>query len=76
LKKQELRRKPVDQRTRAYLIRAHNKVLAHYRQILAAGSLDQLERERIQQRLIAVEAELKTVERGGASDPTRFAHAA
>jgi len=66
----------VDQRTRAYLIRAHNKVLAHYRQILAAGSLDQLERERIQQRLIAVEAELKNVERGGPSDPTRFAHAA
>ena len=67
----------MDQRTRAYLIRAHSKVLAHYRQILAAGSLDQLERERIQQRLIAVvEAELKNVERGGASDPTRFAHAA
>jgi hypothetical protein len=76
LKKQELRRKSVDQRTRAYLIRAHNKVLAHYRQILAAGSLDQLERERIQQRLIAVEAELETIEKSGTSDPTPFAHAA
>ena len=66
----------MDQRTRAYLIRAHNKVLAHYQQILAAGTLDQLERARIHQRLIAVEAELKTVEKGGASGPTRFHHAA
>ena len=66
----------MDQRTRAYLIRAHNKVIAHYRQTLAADSLDQPERERIQQRLTAVEAELKAIEIAGASDPTRFATAA
>ena len=67
----------MDQRVRDYLIKAHkahNKVIAHYQQVLQAGSLSQPERERIQQRLTVIEAELE-IFRNGASN-LRFAQAA
>jgi hypothetical protein len=47
----------MDQRTQAYLLRAHNKVIAHYRQLLQAKSLSPSDRERLEKRLAAAEAE-------------------
>ena len=58
----------MDQRVRDYLIRAHNKVIDHYRRVLQATSLSQPERERIQKRLATIETELQTIRRG-ASNP-------
>ena len=57
----------MDQRVRAYLIRAHNKVMGHYHQLLQASSLSQLERERIQRRLAEIEAELETIRRSASN---------
>ena len=57
----------MDKRVRDYLIKAHNKLIAHCRQALQESSLDQSDRERIQQRLADSEAELETI-RAGASD--------
>ena len=58
----------MDKRVLDYLITAHNKVIAHCRQVLQINSLPSPDRERIQQRLVATEAELETI-RAGASDP-------
>jgi hypothetical protein len=55
----------VNQQVRDYLIRAHNKVIAHYHQVLRASSLTELERKRIQQSLIRVETELAALSRNG-----------
>ena len=54
----------MDRSVRDYLIRAHKKVIAHYHQVLQASSLTRPERERIQQRLAVIEAELETIRRG------------
>jgi hypothetical protein len=54
----------VDREVRDYLIRAHSKVIAHYRQVLQSSFLTQPERERTQQRLAVVEAELATIIEG------------
>jgi len=62
----------VDPRLRDYLIRAHNKVVAHYHRVLKAGSLAQLERERIHRGLASIEAELDTLITDGLS-PSRVA---
>jgi hypothetical protein len=51
----------MDHKVRDYLIKAHGKVIAHYRQILRASSLEQPERERIQQRLSVIETELEAI---------------
>jgi hypothetical protein len=53
----------VDPRLRDYLIRAHNKVIAHYRQLLQASSLSEPERLRIQGNLASVEAEAASLRR-------------
>jgi hypothetical protein len=66
----------VDQRTRDYLIRAHNKVIAHYQKVLQASSLTHAERENIRRRMAGVEAELETISRRGASNPMQFLEAA
>ena len=55
----------MDQRVQNYLIRAHNKVIAHYHQVLEANSLTEPELKRIQQNLARIEAELETIRRGG-----------
>jgi hypothetical protein len=55
----------VDRSVRDYLIHAHNKVIAHYHQLLRASSLTEPERQRIQQRLARAETELDAVARGG-----------
>jgi hypothetical protein len=47
----------MDQRVRDYLIRAHNKVIAHYQELLRTSSLAASERQRIQQRLALIEVE-------------------
>lgn len=52
----------MDVRVRDYLIRAHKKVISHYRQVLQASSLSELEQMRIRQNLAAVEAELRNLE--------------
>jgi hypothetical protein len=65
----------VDSRVRDYLIRAHNRVIAHYHQVLEANSLAQLERDRIQRGLATVEAELETIVTGGASASRRLVQA-
>ena len=57
----------MDPRVRDYLIRAHNKVIAHYHQVLEANSLAQPERERIQRGLASIEAELDTLVTDGLS---------
>ena len=59
----------MDQRVRDYLIKAHNKVIAHYHQVLEARSLAQPERERIQERLAGIEVELAKINGSGALDP-------
>jgi hypothetical protein len=59
----------MDQRTRNYLIRAHNKVITHYQQVLQANSLPQPERERVRRRLAEIEAELETLGPSRAPDP-------
>ena len=64
----------MDQRVRDYLVRAHSKVIGHYHKVLQSSSLSQPERERIQQRLASIEAELEAV-RGSASN-LDVAHAA
>jgi hypothetical protein len=43
---------------RDYLIRAHNKVIAHYRQVLQGTTLSPAEREHVQKGLAQAEAEL------------------
>lgn len=58
----------MDPKVRDYLIRAHNKVIAHCQHVLRASSLGQLERERIQRRLLVVEAELEAIS-GRSSSP-------
>ena len=58
----------MDQRVRHYLIRAHSKVIAHYREVLRASSLAEPERERLRQGLAGVEAEFDAI-RTGASKP-------
>jgi hypothetical protein len=55
----------VDRRVRDYLIHAHNKVIAHYHQVLQANSLTEPERMRIQQNLARAEAELEALRWGG-----------
>src|SRR5689334_16354728 len=66
------RRTPVDQRVREYLIKAHNKVIAHYNQVLEARSLAQPERERIRERLAGIEAELAMIKGNSGLDPMRL----
>lgn len=66
----------MDQPTRDYLIRGHAKIIAHYQKVLEASSLEQSERERIQQRLVGIEAELHAIKTDHASDAMRLAHAA
>jgi hypothetical protein len=66
----------MDEATRDYLIRAHKKVIAHYREVLQSSSLTQADREDIRRRMAGVEAELEAIRRGGASNPIRFPHAA
>ena len=51
----------MDQSVRDYLIRAHCKVIAHYRQLLGSSSLSQSERQRIQERVTVIEAELRAL---------------
>ena len=53
----------MDPRVRAYLIRAHNKVIGHYHQVLQSNSVSHPERERIQRRLADVQAELENLRR-------------
>ena len=65
----------MDQRVRDYLLRAHNKVIAHYHQVLQANSLAQPERDRIQRGLANIESELDTLVTGGASVPRRVVQA-
>jgi hypothetical protein len=55
----------VNQQVRDYLIRAHNKVIAHYHQVLGASSLTDPERKRIQQGLAQTETELAALSRYG-----------
>jgi Skp family chaperone for outer membrane proteins len=50
---------------RDYLIYAHNKVIAHYQQVLRASSLTESERKRVQQSLARAETELEALRRGG-----------
>jgi hypothetical protein len=64
----------MDRRVRDYLIRAHNKVLAHYRQVLQGTSLSQAEREHVQKRLGDAEAELASF--SGSSPSPHSAEAA
>ena len=65
----------MDPRVRDYLIRAHSKVIGHYRQHLEAASLAQPERDRIQRGLASIEAELDTLVTGGASVSRRLVQA-
>ena len=44
---------------RDYLIRAHNKVIAHCRQVLQGSYLSERERMRVHKNLAAVEAEIE-----------------
>ena len=49
----------MDRSVQDYLVRAHNKVIAHYREVLrATDALSQPERAHIQERLAEAEAEL------------------
>jgi hypothetical protein len=52
----------MDLRVRGYLMRAHNKVIAHCRQVLQASYVSERQRMRIQQTLVAVEADLENLE--------------
>ena len=52
----------MDPSVRGYLIRAHNKVIAHCRQVLQAGYVSEPQRMRIKQTLVAVEADLENLE--------------
>jgi len=61
----------MDPRVRDYLIRAHNKVIAHYHQVLEASSLEPSQRERIQKGLAGIESELATMIAGTAPDPRK-----
>lgn len=65
----------MDPRVRDYLLRAHNKVIAHYHQVLEANSLAQPERDRIQRGLANIESELDTVVKAGASVARRVVQA-
>jgi len=53
---------------RDYLIKAHNKVIAHYDQVLEALFLAQPERERIRKRLASIEAELAKIKARAVAD--------
>jgi len=64
----------MDRGVRDYLIRAHNKVIAHYRQVLQATSLSPAEREHIQKRLAQAEVELASF--SGRATSSHFAEAA
>jgi hypothetical protein len=55
-----------------YLIRAHNKVIAHYKQIFEAKSLAQPERDRIHRGLANIEAELATIMTSRVSGSRQF----
>ena len=55
----------MDHRVREYLIQAHDKVIAHYHQVLRASSLAEPERTRIQQNLVRIQAELEVLRRLG-----------
>jgi len=57
----------MDHSVRDYLIRAHTKVIAHYHQVLRPTSLAQSERERVQQRLAIIEAELEAIRRNASN---------
>jgi hypothetical protein len=57
----------MDRGVRDYLIRAHNKVIAHYRQVLQGPSLSPAEREYVQKRLAHAEAELAGFSRSSPS---------
>jgi len=48
----------MDRDVRDYLIRAHTRVIAHYRQALQGSSLSSVERQHIQRQLAGAEAEL------------------
>jgi hypothetical protein len=48
----------MDRSVQDYLVKAHNKVIAHYRQVLRANALTQPERAQIQKRLAEAEGEL------------------
>jgi hypothetical protein len=64
----------MDRRVRDYLIRAHNKVIAHYRQVLQGASLSPAERAHVQKRLADAEAELASF--SASSHSLHFAEAA
>jgi hypothetical protein len=64
----------MDRRVQDYLIRAHKKVIAHYRQVLQAPSLSPAEREHVQIRLAHAEAELASF--SGRALSSHFAEAA
>ena len=49
----------MDQSVRDYLIRAQNKVIAHYHRVLRVSALTEPERKRIQQSLADAESELE-----------------
>ena len=55
----------MNHQVRDFLIRSHNKVIAHYRQVLRASSLTELERKRIQQSLARTETEMAALSRYG-----------
>ena len=59
----------MDRSVQDYLVRAHNKVIAHYRQVLRVNNaLTLSERERIQKRLAEAESELAGLS-GSSSSP-------
>ena len=62
----------MDQSVRDYLIKAHNKVIAHYHQVLEARSLAPPERERIQERVVGIEVELAKINGSSALGPTHL----
>ena len=64
----------MDRRVRDYLIRGHNKVIAHYRQVLQGTSLSPAECAHVQKRLTDAEAELASF--SGGSPSLHFAEAA
>jgi len=64
----------MDRRTRDYLLRAHNKVIAHYHQLLLASSLPPSERALIEKGLAAAEAEREAFRKAESRVP--FAQAA
>lgn len=64
----------MDRRTRDYLLRTHNKVIAHYHQLLQASSLLPSERALIEKGLASAEAEREAFR--NTEFPVQFARAA